>query len=80
MSGCADSFTADSYLSRAAAEGSLSSANFSLQIQTVVASAAALLALIVATALAVYKPRGMTTYGWRKQQAQKSVAHIRESQ
>ena len=38
-----------------------------MQIQMVVASSAALVALIVATTLAVYKPRGMTAYGWRKQ-------------
>lgn len=30
-------------------------------------SALALLALLLATALAVYKPRGLTRYGWRKQ-------------
>ena len=34
---------------------------------------AALLLLIAATALAVYKPRGVTPYGWRKQQAQREV-------
>jgi len=56
-----------SYLSRVAAEGTLSSADRSLQIQLVVAAGAGLLALLVATALAVYKPRGMTPYGWRKQ-------------
>jgi hypothetical protein len=38
-----------------------------LQIQMVVASSAALVALLTALALAVYKPRGMTAYGWRKQ-------------
>jgi uncharacterized membrane protein len=38
-----------------------------MQVQMVIASAAALLVLIVETALAVYKPRGMTPYGWRKQ-------------
>jgi hypothetical protein len=52
---------------RVAAEGTLSSADRGDQIQLVVASAAGLLALLVATALAVYKPRGMTKYGWRKQ-------------
>src|SRR5207237_7076409 len=31
-------------------------------------STAALLLLLVATVLGVYKPRGMTKYGWRKQQ------------
>lgn len=41
-----------------------------LQVEMVVASAAALLALLVATTLAVYKPRGMTPYGWRKQYEQ----------
>jgi hypothetical protein len=55
------------YLSRVAAEGTLSSADRGVQIQLVVAAAAGLLALLVATALAVYKPRGMTPYGWRKQ-------------
>ncbi len=56
-----------SYLSRVAAEGTLSSSDRAAQIQLVVAAAAGLLALLVATALAVYKPRGMTPYGWRKQ-------------
>lgn len=56
-----------SYLSRAALKGALSQADRGLQIQMVVASGAGLLALLVATALAVYKPRGMTAYGWRKQ-------------
>ena len=55
------------YLSRAAAEGTLSTADRALQIQMIIASGAALVALLVATALAVYKPRGMTQYGWRKQ-------------
>jgi hypothetical protein len=56
-----------SYLSRVAAEGTLSSADLGVQIQLVVAAGAALVALLVATALAVYKPRGMTPYGWHKQ-------------
>lgn len=33
---------------------------------------AALLLLLVATVLAVYKPRGRTRYGWRKQHEQRS--------
>ncbi len=56
-----------SYLSHAAAEGTLSSADHGLRIQMVAAASAALVALLVATALAVHKPRGMTRYGWRKQ-------------
>jgi hypothetical protein len=39
-------------------------------------AALALLVLLVATVLAVYKPRGMTRYGWRKQQ---EVRHNNES-
>jgi hypothetical protein len=55
------------YLANAAVRGTLSSADDSLQLQMVVASAAALIALIVVNFLAVYKPKGMTSYGWRKQ-------------
>jgi hypothetical protein len=56
-----------SYLSRVAAAETLSHDDRSLQIQMVVAAGAGLLALLAATVLAVYKPRGMTAYGWRKQ-------------
>ena len=35
-------------------------------------AALALLVLLVATVLSVYKPRGMTPYGWRKQQITKA--------
>ena len=38
------------------------------QLQMVVASGGALVVLLVVTALSYYKPRGMTRYGWRKQQ------------
>lgn len=55
------------YMARLAAEGTISNGNRGLQIQLVVAAAAGLVALLVATGLAVYKPRGMTAYGWRKQ-------------
>jgi hypothetical protein len=34
----------------------------------------ALLVLLVATTLSVYKPRGMTPYGWRKQHHQRTVS------
>jgi len=37
-------------------------------------AALALLVLLVATVLAVYKPRGMTRYGWRKQHEQRTVS------
>ena len=55
------------YLASAAAGGTLSGADHMLQLQMVVASTAALLALLLANFLAVYKPKGMTRYGWRKQ-------------
>lgn len=55
------------HLAHAALDGTLSAEDYSLQLQMVIASAAGLVALLVATALAVFKPRGMTAYGWRKQ-------------
>ncbi|MCC6457974.1 MAG: DUF2269 domain-containing protein [Caldilineaceae bacterium] len=36
-------------------------------------AALALMLLLVATTLSVYKPRGMTAYGWRKQQQQRRM-------
>lgn len=36
------------------------------------ASGAALVVLLVLTALSVYKPQGMTPYGWRKQHEQRA--------
>jgi hypothetical protein len=55
-------------LANAAAQTTLFGADLhSLQVQMVIASGAALLALIAANILAVYKPKGMTPYGWRKQ-------------
>lgn len=37
-------------------------------------AALAVLVLLVATVLAVYKPRGMTRYGWRKQHEQRALS------
>lgn len=68
-----------SYLARAAASGTLSQAERSLQTQMVYASGAGLLALLLATALAVYKPRGMTKYGWRKQYSESNEQIKRNS-
>lgn len=62
------------YLARVAAEGTLSNADRGAQIQLVIASGAGLVALLTATALAVYKPRGMTAYGWRKQYEERTVS------
>ncbi|GHG01888.1 hypothetical protein GCM10018777_10730 [Streptomyces albogriseolus] len=38
-----------------------------MRIQLLADAAAALLVLLVAVTLSVYKPRGLTRYGWRKQ-------------
>jgi hypothetical protein len=38
-----------------------------LRSQLAVASGAALLVLLAATVLSIYKPKGMTPYGWRRQ-------------
>jgi hypothetical protein len=39
-------------------------------------AALALGVLLVATVLAVYKPRGMTPYGWRKQHERRKVSEV----
>ena len=57
------------YFSRAAADMTLSSADL-LALRSaspVIHAGAALVLLLVATTLAVYKPRGLTPYGRRKQ-------------
>lgn len=43
-------------------------------IQLVVHSAGGLLVLLVPMALSVYKPPGMTRYGWRKQQERRPLS------
>jgi len=63
-----------SYIARIAAKAALSIADLDgLRIQLVIEAGAALLVLLVATALSVYKPKGMTRYGWRKQQEQRAL-------
>jgi hypothetical protein len=64
-----------SYIAGVAAKAPLSIADLhGLKIQLVVEAGAALLVLLVATALSVYKPKGMTRYGWRKQQEQRALS------
>jgi hypothetical protein len=61
------------HLARVVAETTLSCGELSgLRIQLVANAGAAILALLVATVLSVYKPRGMTPYGWRKQHEQRT--------
>ena len=55
-----------------AAETTLASADHrGLRIQLVANAGAALVVLLAATTLSVYKPRGMTRYGRRKQDEQR---------
>ena len=44
-----------------------------LRIQLVVDAGAAILALLVTTTLSVYKPRGLTPYGWRKMKGERTA-------
>jgi hypothetical protein len=44
-----------------------------LQIQLVGDAIAALVALFITTTLSVYKPRGLTSYGWQKQRERRRV-------
>jgi hypothetical protein len=64
-----------SHVARIAAETTLSAADLQgLRIELVAEAGAALLVLLLATTLSVYKPRGMTAYGWRKQQEQRPAS------
>ncbi|MFF9136680.1 hypothetical protein ACF09G_03780 [Streptomyces albogriseolus] len=52
----------------AAARATLSSGDLvGMRVQLLADAAAALLVLIVAVTLSVYKPKGLTRYGWRRQ-------------
>jgi hypothetical protein len=60
-----------SYIAAIVAETTLSTADLrGLRIHLVADAGAALLVLLAVTALSVYKPRGMTRYGRRKQHEQ----------
>src|SRR5262249_44201007 len=55
------------HLARAAAAATLSSTDLRrARIQLLADAGAALVVLIVTTTLSIYKPRGVTPYGWRK--------------
>ncbi|MDX0973314.1 hypothetical protein GOL21_26940 [Sinorhizobium medicae] len=60
------------YVAAVAVETTLSSADLlGLRRSLVIHAAGGLIVLLATTTLSVYKPRGMTRYGWRKQHAQK---------
>ena len=48
------------------------------QLQMVVASSLALVVLLVLSVLSVYKPRGMTPYGQRKQDEQRQGVAVED--
>lgn len=63
------------YMALAAADIPLLSGDLrELRVQLAITAGAAVLALLVTTALSVYKPRGLTPYGWRKQREQRLVS------
>jgi len=62
------------YMARVAAATTIARADHrGVRIQLVATAGAALLVLLVATTLGVYKPRGMTPYGRRKQNYQRTA-------
>ena len=64
-------------VARVAAETTLTRADLGgLRIQLVAYAAAALVVLLVATVLSMYKPRGWTRYGWRKQREQRNMSQL----
>jgi hypothetical protein len=61
------------YVAGVAAETTLSSADFrAARTELVVHASGGLIVLLIPMALSVYKPRGMTRYGWRKQYEQEA--------
>ena len=62
------------HLADVAAQTTLASGDYYLlRVQLVVDAGYAVVALLAATALSVYKPRGLTPYGWRKQHEQRKA-------
>jgi hypothetical protein len=57
-------------LAHAAAYATLGADLRSVRVQLLADAAAALFVLLMATVLAIYKPRGMTRYGWRRRHGQ----------
>lgn len=63
-----------SYLADVVMTEPLSSSQYPIQIELVIVSGAAILALLVAIGLSVYKPKGVTRYGWRKQNEKRLIS------
>jgi len=64
-----------SYMARVTAERVFAVGELrQLRLQLLADAGGALLVLLTATALSVYKPRGLTRYGWRVQREQRSTS------
>ena len=61
-------------LARAALDGPLAGDLSQVRLQVAVDACAATIVLLIATVLGIYKPRGVTRYGWRKQQERRAIA------
>lgn len=62
-------------LAHAALDGPLAGGDLSqVRLQIAVDACSAAIVLLIATVLAIYKPRGVTRYGWRKQQERRAIA------
>jgi hypothetical protein len=61
------------FLAREAADATLSSADWQVQLRLVLHAAGGLLVLVILTILSVYKPRGMTRYGLRRQREERAL-------
>ncbi|MCA1368348.1 hypothetical protein I6F15_13165 [Bradyrhizobium sp. BRP14] len=59
-----------SHVAAAAVEGLAEADLIGLRRSLVVHAAGGIVVLITTTVLSIYKPRGLTRYGWRKQQSQ----------
>jgi hypothetical protein len=64
-----------SYLAGVAAKMPLSGADLrALRIQLLIETGAAVVVLLVATTLSMYKPKGITRYGWRRRYEQRALS------
>ncbi|ACP22184.1 conserved hypothetical protein (plasmid) [Sinorhizobium fredii NGR234] len=59
-----------SYVAGAAAKGLAEGDLLGMRRSLVVHAAGGIVVLLMTTVLSIYKPRGLTRYGWRKQQSQ----------
>lgn len=65
------------FLAKVAAEGALANPEHrQLMVQLVFDSSAAIVALLVAVGLSIYKPQGLTKYGRRKIREQKAMPNV----